>query len=347
MKTSYAVVEEGKVYLDEKEIPAPGEGEVLIEAEYSTLSPGTENALMHGFIVPLPTKIGYSMAGTVIEVGPGVTDFKVGDKVVMTGEHAQYQIQHELNCTPAHKDIDMAQAAFFNLGHTGMYALRRAKLQLGEPALVIGQGFVGAAVAQCAKAAGAMPLIVTDLDDGRLETAKKMGVDYAINPAKEPEKLQEIIDSLGLGGIPVVFEASGNRKPLDQAFDYVSERGRVIMVSQYHDDNVVSYEERLMMKGASLIGTYVNSKPFKLRRADLIIDGTWPPVLDKKLKRYANSDMWTCDEDMRVFLDLIYYKKIDITPLISHRFKYTEMSEAYEKVWTLDPTVTGGLISWK
>jgi NADPH2:quinone reductase len=347
MKTFYAVVEHGKVYLEEKVLPSPGPGELLLQAEFSTLSPGTENGLMHGYIVPLPTNIGYSMAATVVETGEGVTDYRAGDVVVTTGEHAQYLIMHELNVTPAPEGIDLEQAAFFNLGHTGMYALRRSNLQLGEAALVMGQGFVGAVTAQCAKSAGALPIIVTDLDDGRLETARQMGIDYAINPEKNPDELQGLIDSLGWGGIPVIFEATGSRKPLQQAFDLVSERGRIVMISQSHDEVAMNYEHQLMMKGASLIGTYINSKPFKLKRADLIIDDRWPPVINRTLNRYVNSDIWTSDEDIRVFLNMINCGRIDIRPLISHRWKYDEIASAYEKVWELDPSVTGGLISWR
>ena len=119
-----------------------------------------------------------------------------------------------------------------------MYALRRANLQLGEPAIVMGQGFVGAITAQCARCAGALPIIVTDLDDGRLEVAKKMGVDYAINPSEEPEKLQKVVNSLDRGGCPVIFEATGSRQPLEQAFELVSERGRVVMISQVHGETM-------------------------------------------------------------------------------------------------------------
>ncbi|NTV91466.1 MAG: zinc-binding alcohol dehydrogenase [Clostridiales bacterium] len=345
MKTTYAQVEHGKVVLKEKELQAPGKGELLLEAEYSTLSPGTEWALMNGFIVPLPTNIGYSMAAKVIAVGEGVTEFKVGDNVVTTGEHAQYLVMTETNCTPAPRDIDMEQAAFFNLGHTGMYALRRANLQMGEAAVVLGQGFVGSITAQCARCAGALPVIVTDLDDSRLDRAKTMGVDYAINTKKEPGKLEEIVESLG--GVPVVFEATGVRQPLEQAFEIVSERGRVIMISQVHGEDMPHYDDNLMQKGASLIGTYVNSKPFSLRRNDLEIRGTWPPVMSEKTKRYHNADMWTCDEDIRVFLDLIRYNKINIKPLITHRWDYTEIPEAYELVWKQDPSLIGGVIKWK
>jgi threonine dehydrogenase-like Zn-dependent dehydrogenase len=102
-----------------------------------------------------------------------------------------------------------------------------------------------------------------------------------------------------------------------------------------------------MMKGASLIGTYVNSKPFALRRSDLTIKGAWPPIMDDKLRRYVNSDMWTSDEDIRVFLNLIRYGTINIKPLISHRFTYEQIPEAYEMVWNQDPSLLGGVIKWK
>lgn len=347
MKTLYAVAEEGKVVLMEKELPEPRPGELLLEAWYSAMSPGTEWALMGGHIVPLPTNIGYSMAAKVIGIGAGVSGFQIGDPVVTTGEHAQYLLMDARNVTPAPADIDLEQAAFFNLGHTGMYAVRRANLQLGEAAVVMGQGFVGAITAQIAKAAGALPVIVTDLDQGRLETAKAMGVHHAVNVRQEPEKLGALIDAMQTGGVPVVFEATGVKQPLEQAFEIVGERGRVVMISQTHGGDTPQYDRNLMMKGASLIGTYVNSKPFALRRADLTIKGTWPPVMDGQLRRYTGTEVWTSDEDIRVFLNLIRYGAINIRPLISHRFSYEEIPKAYELVWKQDPSLIGGLICWK
>lgn len=348
MKTMYAEAQPGKVVLKEKEIPAPGPGQVLLKAKYSAMSPGTENGLLGEHIVPLPTSIGYAMAAEVIEVGEGVRDLKVGDHVVTTGEHAQYLIMDELNCTICPENVDLKQAAFWNLGHTGMYALRRSKLQLGEPCAVLGQGFVGAITAQLAKLAGAVPVIVTDLDDGRLEAAKKMGVDMAINSKTDPDGLENAVKALNYGGLPVIFEATGARGPLMQAANLVSERGRVVMISQVHGEALPPIDDPIMQKGASLIGTYVNSKPFKLRRADLYIDGMWPPVMHRDLNRYNNSDCWSSDEDIQVYLKLIANGRLDITPLISHEFKYTEIPQAYaEYVYpNVNPAMTGGLISW-
>lgn len=350
MKTLYASAQlDGTVALLEEEIPAPGPGEVLLKAKYSAMSPGTENGLLGNHIVPLPTSIGYAMAAEVIEVGPDVDELKVGDHVVATVEHAQYVVTSALNCTLCPEGVDLKQASFWNLGHTGMYALRRSNLQMGEPCAVLGQGFVGAITAQCARIAGAVPVIVTDLDDERLEAAKKMGVDVAINSRTDPDGLEREVKKLGRGGLPVIFEATGARGPLMQAAELVSERGRVVMISQVHGEAMPPIDDPIMQKGASLIGTYVNSKPYKLRRADLLIQGAWPPVMGEKLTRYCNSDCWTSDEDIQVFLNLIKYGKLDITPLISHEFKYTDIPKAYaENVYPdVNPAMTGGVICWE
>lgn len=350
MKTLYASAQlDGTVALLEKEIPAPGPGEVLLKAKYSAMSPGTENGLLGNHIVPLPTSIGYAMAAEVIEVGPDVDELKVGDHVVATVEHAQYVVTSAMNCTLCPEGVDLKQASFWNLGHTGMYALRRTNLQMGEPCAVLGQGFVGAITAQCARIAGAVPVIVTDLDDERLEAAKKMGVDVAINSKTDPEGLEREVAKLNRGGLPVIFEATGARGPLMQAAELVSERGRVVMISQVHGEAMPPIDDPIMQKGASLIGTYVNSKPYKLRRADLLIQGAWPPVMGEKLTRYCNSDCWTSDEDIQVFLNLIKYGKLDITPLISHEFKYTDIPKAYaENVYpNVNPAMTGGVICWE
>jgi threonine dehydrogenase-like Zn-dependent dehydrogenase len=69
--------------------------------------------------------------------------------------------------------------------------------------------------------------------------------------------------------------------------------------------------------------------------------------MGEELHRYVNADCWTCDEDIRVFLDMVYYGKINVKPLISHRFNYKDMSKAYEYVWNMDPSLTGGVICWQ
>lgn len=350
MKTIYSEAQPGKVVLKEKEIPSPGYGEVLIKAKYSAMSPGTECGLLHEAIVPLPTCIGYAMAGEVIEVGEGVRTLKVGDHIVSTIEHAQYIVTSELNCTKCPEGVDLKQACFWNLGHTGMYALRRSQIQMGEACIVMGEGFVGAVTAQLARIAGACPVILTGHHDEKLAASKEMGVDYVVNTKTNPNGLEELIEELGLTDIPVIFEATGNRNALMQSANLIGERGRIIMISQVHGESMPPIDDPIMQKGASLIGTYVNSKPYRLQRADLEIVGTWPPVMNPDhVRDYRSSDMWTSDQDITVYLNMIKYGRLNVTPLISHTFNYEQIPEAYANYVFPHPSkeITGGLICWE
>jgi threonine dehydrogenase-like Zn-dependent dehydrogenase len=81
----------------------------------------------------------------------------------------------EMNCTKCPAEMDLKQAAFWNLAHTGIYALRRSGCKWENLALFWDRDFVGAITAQCAKVAGAVPVIVTDINNSRLEAARKNG----------------------------------------------------------------------------------------------------------------------------------------------------------------------------
>ena len=343
------IPEAGRVELQSRQVDSPGPGQLLLQAEFSTLSPGTEYSLLAGHILPLPQYLGYSLAARVIEVGTGVETIRPGDAVVATAAHGQYQLIDYRAVTPVPVDTNLEQAAFFNLAHTALYAIRRSGLQLGEPCVVMGQGLLGAITAQLARLAGAIPVIVTDVDDTRLEVARSMGVHHAVNPLTEPERLQQLVSDLGgeLGGVPVVFEATGKREPLDQAFDLVGERGRLVMMSQTNDDQLPDYAHRLMIKGATLIGGYINSKPFALYRSDIEITGNWPPKMRADLQRYGHSDCWSSDEDIRVILRLIQSGTLDLGPLISHRCDWQQLPELYQLVWDRDPALLGGVICWQ
>lgn len=347
MKSLYAHVESvGKVVLKSAEIGAPSANELLLKAEFSTLSPGTESMLMAGDILPLPQDIGYSLAATVVDVGPGVARFAPGDRVVAIAGHADYQLLDERLAVPVPDGTDLEQAAFFNLAQVALFGIRRTELEIGEPALIMGQGIVGALAAQMARVAGAVPVIVTDIDDTRLEVARQLGAHIAINPASQPGALASVVDELGLGGIPAVFEATGLRQPLEQAVELVSERGRVMMLSTVHGDVEPSITQSLMMKGAVLIGGYVNSKPFALHRTDMAIS-EWPPVVADGPAPYVNRDAWSTGEDIRAILNLMRYGSLDVRPLISHRFSMDEIPAAYELVWNKDPSLLGGVIEYR
>ncbi len=348
MKTFFANAQVvGRVVLKTTEIGEPSPNELLLRAEFSSMSPGTERSLMAGHILPLPQPIGYSLAATVVGVGRSVVEYEPGDRVVATARHANFQVVDERLVTPVPEGTDMEQAAFFNLAHTALYGIRRCRLQIGEPALIMGQGLVGALTARLARIAGAAPVIVTDVNDTRLEMAAKLGAHFAINSESQPGRLAQIVDELGLDGIPVVLDTTGLRQPLEQAVELVGERGRIMLMASVQDDISSEVTQRLMMKGAVLIGGYVNSKPFALHRTDLTIAGAWPPVIADGSERYANRDAWTSDEDIRAVLALMRHGTLDAGPLITHRFAADEIPGAYDLVWNREPSLLGGVIDWR
>ena len=337
---------DGNVEIFERSIPGPGDNEVLVRARFSSMSPGTESALMAGKILPLPQDIGYSLAGVVEAVGADVTDINVGDSVVSTARHASLQNIDVNNVTRVPNDVGLDSASFFNLGHTALYALRQAELSVGQPLLVIGQGLVGQLITVLAKASGIGPIVVADISDDRLALARLSGADYYFSSVGRDLSPADFVSCLdGRQCFPAVIEATGQPGPLQQAINCVGERGRVVMMSTTAagDENLDLMP--LMMRGASLVGGYVNSKPFRLMRTDLEIR-QWPPSVCDVQQEYQVKSEWSSEEDIRAFLNLLRYHRIDIDHLISHRFSWQNLDEAYQLVKNHDPKLMGGLIEW-
>jgi 2-desacetyl-2-hydroxyethyl bacteriochlorophyllide A dehydrogenase len=353
MKTIYAVAEYGKVVLKNKELPTPGPDQLLLEAEYSALSPGTEYSLMSDKMRPLPQCIGYSMIARVLEAGTSVTNFKAGDLVAATSPHASYWVLNALGATPVPEGIDLEQAAFFILAHTALYGIRRTKLQLGEAVVVLGQGMVGLLAAKLALLSGACPVLVTDISDERLAISRAMGVHVAVNTLTEPDGLRTELARSAPDGPAVVLEAAGAAQTIETSFNIAREQTRVMHLSAIFKDTLSQIDFSLVYraifhKGIAFLGSGVNSKPFSLKRYDMSVkNNTWPPTVDEPAERFVSSDIWTSDADIRTIMKLIKYNALNIGPLITHRFNIDQIPLAYELVWQKDPKLLGGLISWK
>lgn len=347
MKSSLAVIvsEPNKVVLKETPLAEPGAGQIVIKTAYSTLSPGTEHMVLQGLQWRPPLAIGYSLCGHVEAVGAGVTRLQVGDAVVATAPHASYVLTDERFVTPVPAGVDLEQAAFFNLAHTALYGVRQAAIELGEAVVVIGQGIVGLLAARMAQLAGGLPVIAVDVDERRLEFSRKLGVHEVIN-GTDASRLNRMMEGLPGGGAPVVIEVTGARAPLNQALDIVGIRGRVVMLGVTHGTENVDIHERLTMKGASLIGAYVNSKPWSVSQTNVEIIH-WPPTLAPGSRPHIGTRPWSSDDDVRVVLNAIKYGTLDLRPLITHRFTPDEISSAYDMVVRQERSLIGGVICWR
>lgn len=335
----------GQVELVRESIGPPETHQVQLKALCSSLSPGTEHALIAGKILPLPQAIGYSLCAEVTAIGQQVSGIQVGDTVVATARHAQWQNIDYRAVTVINQAIAPEQACLFNLAHTALYGIRRSELRLGEPALVLGCGLVGLLAAQLAKAAGAAPIIALDINDTRIAQAKQLGLDYVFHSEQDKEAYQTLIASLK-PGLSVVYEATGHRQPLELAAQLLAERGRLVMLSTSQGGDSSQFTEQLMMKGATLIGGYINSKPFRHLRDDLTITDQWPPKILANNGDFFDYQSWSSEQDIIAIMQLLQCNRLTLTPLISHRFRHEQIPEAYQLVWQKSPELLAGIIEW-
>ena len=176
-------IEQGIADVRECEMPAAGPGELLVRASVSLISPGTERAFLLGLANTLPhypQGTGYSHIGEVVEVGDGVEGWEVGDGVASQANHCMYGTVPALLCSPVPAGLSDERAAFFRLTSIAMQAVRKARIELGEPVAVIGCGLIGLLAMQLARLNGGLPVLSIDKDPRRLEFAAALNADAAL-----------------------------------------------------------------------------------------------------------------------------------------------------------------------
>jgi 2-desacetyl-2-hydroxyethyl bacteriochlorophyllide A dehydrogenase len=191
-----------KAELVKEQIEAPGENDVLIRTQYSTISPGTERANYTGDpnvsgatgpSVRFPRGSGYSSAGIVLDVGANVNSVKPGDRVICYwGVHADINRVPETRVVKIDYDkLSLREASTLFIATFPMAAIRKTRLEVGESCMIMGLGLLGQFAVRIAKAAGAVPVIACDPVESRRNDALNGGADYALNPM-EPGFADEV-----------------------------------------------------------------------------------------------------------------------------------------------------------
>ena len=198
-----------------------------------------------------PFLLGHESGGEVVAVGSKVSDYKIGDKVIAFGwnnNFADYFKAKPNQLQPVPHNLDMDIASLGEPISCAMYSGMNSGVQLGDIVVVMGGGFAGLIIAQCAKKKGAHKVVVVDILDGKLEVAKKLGADLTINLKKEdPIK---IINNLTCGvGSDVVVEAAGSAESFNVASEIIKHNGKFVFyswvtmpvtlnISRWHDDGL-------------------------------------------------------------------------------------------------------------
>ncbi|MCP1357485.1 2,3-butanediol dehydrogenase [Aneurinibacillus migulanus] len=207
-----------------------------------------------------PVVLGHEFSGEVVEIGQGVSNVKVGDRVVVEpilacgecneckagkynlcdflgfhglagggGGFSEYTVVQENMVHKIPDDMSFEQGALVEPAAVAVHAVRQSKLKVGDVVAVFGAGPIGLLTIQAAKAAGASQIIAVELSEERKKFAKKVGADIILDPT-QVDVVSEI-KQLTNGGVDVSFEVAGIEIVLNQAIESTKADGQVVIVS--------------------------------------------------------------------------------------------------------------------
>jgi len=266
--------------------------------------------------------IGYSLSGTVLAVGDGVSDMRPGDRVAAAGagiaNHAEYVDVPVNLVVPMPVGLEFAPASTVALGAIAMQGVRRANVALGEFAVVFGVGIIGQIAAQLLHAAG-VRVIAVDLDDRRLDIASKLGAETVVNSSTEDAVKMVSHYTGGRGADVVLFCAATSRsETLGEAFAMTRRKGKLVMVGVW--------------------GTELRRGDIYAKEVDFLISTSYGPgrydsgYEEKGLDYPYAYVRWTENRNMKEYLRLLASKQIDVAPLIEAVHPIAEVSQAFESL---------------
>lgn len=250
--------------LSVEQVPDPrcGAGDLLIRVAACGLCHSDLHYVDHGVktFKPPPLILGHEASGVVVEVGPGVTDFKPGDRVLVSpiipchacrtcrsgrenvcerlkmfgndvdGAFAEYLVAPAAECFRLPDDVPLVEASVISDAvTTPFHGLRnRARIRAGETVAIFGCGGVGLNAVQIAAALGAVVLAV-DVRDEKLEWARRFGATEVLDAAAQPD-VPKAIRRLTGGGVDVAVEAIGRPETQEQAFASLRGGGRLLLM---------------------------------------------------------------------------------------------------------------------
>jgi NADPH2:quinone reductase len=276
---------------EERPVPAPGPGEVLVKVAAAGVN-RPDVMQRQGSYPPPPGASdipGLEIAGEVVALGPGVTRFKLGDKVtalVAGGGYAQYCPVHETNALPVPANLSLVEAAaipetFFTVWHN---AFERGSLKGGETLLVHGgSSGIGTTAIQLAKAFGAR-VIVTAGSAEKCDACRKLGADVAVN-YKSEDFVAATKAATGGKGADVILDMVGGDY-IERNYEAAAVEGRVVQIAFQGGPRATVGFHRIMLKRLTHTGSTLRARPVadKATIARALEAKVWPLIAAGKVK---------------------------------------------------------------
>jgi len=272
-----------------------------------------------------PRIIGHEFCGTIVEVGEGVTDRKVGDFVSseshivcgkckqclngqghvcvntvilgvdVDGGFASHAVIPAMNARPTDRSIPPKIASFQDALGNGVHTVLAGPVE-GQTILITGMGPIGLFAVAICKALGAAKVIGTEISDYRIDLAKQMGCDVVLNPQKD--NVREAIDRLAPGGVDGTLEMSGHPSSLSLAVEVTRPGGRISLLGVYGKNIQEVDINQLIFKGIDV-----------------------QPIVGRKI--------WETWDHMG---ELLASGKLNLDPVVTEVMHYTEFQKAMEQM---------------
>ena len=310
----------GNIQLEEVPMPEINAQQIRVETDTTLISRGSE--LFRRYImeeaVP-PSIMGYSLTGIVDAVGAEVTDYQVGERVMVVAPHAQYVIAAP-NATdgrivPLFDDVSFEAGTFLPLATSAVAWSDSSGVKAGDTVVVLGQGLVGSLMMQVLRGYNPERIITVDALPLRCELSTKLGADIAIN-ADEMDPVEEVRRLTDGKGADLVIDCVGGYagvKSFEQAQDMTRQFGSIQLIALYQQAPLPLHSSKIMSK--RLV-------------AGILTDEPRSQIAARALEKIQSGE-------------------IRASEMISHRFQYTEAKAAFDLLWNSPGDALGVLIKWQ
>ncbi|REJ07540.1 zinc-binding dehydrogenase [Halobacillus trueperi] len=318
----------GHLVVQDKPVPEVGKDQVKIEVKYTGICGSDIHTYEGHYKVKVPVTLGHEFSGVVVDVGEGVTEFKIGDRVTsettfyvcgeceycrsgdynlcnhrkglgtqQDGGFAKYLIARKESVHHLPSQVDYRSGAMTEPLACTYHAVEKTVINPGDLVVVIGPGPIGLFTAQVAKSRGATVIIAgLSHDQIRLSKAEELGIDYAIDIQKRD--LQEFVHGLTDGyGADVVYECSGAIPAAGLALDLLKKKGQYGQVGIFAKPEIEFDLEKIIQKEIQVVGS----------RSQKSSD--WEPSLE-----------------------LMNSGRVNARSMVTHEFPITEWEQAYQAI---------------
>ena len=327
--TERMLVEFGKAGWIDKARQQPDKVRMVLDKIKTDGLMPTVEAVFNKLDQPLP--LGYCNVGTVLDIGSGVSGFAIGERVASNGKHAE-AVSIPVNlCAKVPETVPDEDAAFTVLGAIALQGIRLVNPTLGETVVVTGLGLIGLMTVQLLRAQGCRVLGL-DFDPLKLALARQFGAETVDLGVGQDPLAAALVLSRGRGVDAVLITASTkSNEPVHQAAQMCRKRGRIVLVG---------------VTGLELSRADFFEKELSFQVSCSYGPGRYDPNYEEKGQDYPVGFVrWTEQRNLEAVLDMMADGRIDVKPLISHRFEIDEAVQAYEIVGGSAPSL-GILLSY-